>query len=61
MYDWMTANDEPDRDPVKWTLESLGSDGQWAVLDAAHGTTAFAAPSSRESLSRVLTLRSVAI
>jgi hypothetical protein len=33
-YDWMTANDAPDRDPSKWTLEASVDDGStWVVIE----------------------------
>ena len=41
-YDWMAADDAPQRDPVKWTLEGSNSDGMvWAVVDGTYSLDAF--------------------
>ena len=32
-YDWMTANDAPNRDPTKWTLEASNDGSAWDVVD----------------------------
>eukprot|EP01052_Picozoa_sp_SAG31_P026324 SAG31_NODE_2378_length_5838_cov_11.939362_1_plen_1456_part_01 len=32
-YDWMTANDAPERDPTKWTLEGSNDGASWTVVD----------------------------
>jgi hypothetical protein len=47
-YNWMTANDAPDRDPIKWTLEARAQEGAaWVVLDNTFATEAFVAPQTR--------------
>ena len=40
-YDWMTANDAPNRDPTKWTLESSDDGAAWTVQDNANAVSAF--------------------
>jgi hypothetical protein len=48
LYNWMTANDAPDRDPVKWTLEARAEEGAaWVVVDDTFATEAFDAPQTR--------------
>ena len=46
-YDWLTANDAPNRDPVKWTLEGSNDGSSWAVVDDKFASDAFSAPSGR--------------
>ena len=47
-YDWMTANDAPNRDPVKWTLEASNDGGStWNVVDDTYASEAFNPTSTR--------------
>ncbi len=33
-YRWTTANDEPSRDPISWTLEGSNNGSNWIILDS---------------------------
>merc|ERR1711871_1201029 len=46
-YDWMTANDAPDRDPTKWTLEGSNDGTTWTVVDDTYATNALDVPGAR--------------
>ena len=46
-WDWQTANDSPERDPTKWTLEGSNDGFTWTVLDNAHSSVAFSTTSAR--------------
>ena len=43
----MTANDAPNRDPVKWTLEGSNDGSSWSVVDDTYAGSAFSAPNGR--------------
>jgi len=44
----VTANDSPERDPVKWSLEGSNDGNTWTALDRTHATdTAYATSSTR--------------
>lgn len=49
MYDWMTADDSPERDPVGWTLERLTSSHVWETIDSTHAAGRFSAPRERHT------------
>jgi hypothetical protein len=54
-YRWATANDVPDRDPVRWTLEG-GDDGlNWTLLDDRTGAD-YPTPASRHTFTPALAL-----
>ena len=40
-YDWRTANDAPERDPAKWTLEGSYDGVSWHVVDETYARTPF--------------------
>jgi hypothetical protein len=40
-YDWATANDAPDRDPVKWSIEGSSDGLRWVPLYSPHAGVAF--------------------
>ena len=40
-WDWQTANDFPERDPTKWTLEGSNDGAAWTVIDDANARRAF--------------------
>ena len=50
-YDWLTANDAPNRDPIKWTLEGsnddLGDRMQFSVVDETYASVAFSPTEDR--------------
>ena len=46
-WDWQTANDSPERDPTKWTLEGSNDGGAWTVIDDANARRAFPTTSAR--------------
>jgi hypothetical protein len=48
-YDWMTANDEPSRDPIKWMLEGSNDGQTWNVVDNTYAVDAFTASQGRHT------------
>jgi hypothetical protein len=48
-YDWMTANDEPNRDPTKWTLEGSNDGNTWNVVHDVYALSAFAPTEDRHT------------
>jgi hypothetical protein len=40
-YDWATANDAPDRDPVKWSMEGSSDGLRWVPLYSPYARAAF--------------------
>jgi Ca2+-binding RTX toxin-like protein len=45
-FSWSTANDHPERDPVRWRLEGSTNNQDWTVLDDQTGAD-FAVPTAR--------------
>ena len=40
-YDWRTANDAPNRDPVKWVLEGSHGSDVWVAVDDTYASAMF--------------------
>ncbi|NNC55660.1 MAG: DUF1929 domain-containing protein, partial [Pseudomonadales bacterium] len=52
-YGLTTANDAPERDPVRWMLEASKDGNSWVVIDDQAGAD-FATPSSRQTATTII-------
>ena len=49
-WSWVTADDSPSRDPVRWTFEGSNDGLNWEVIDSTASSVTFETPGDRHAL-----------